>query len=51
MLFCLIFHLLQIYALRIFSWVQNRPRKFKKRFFILCKPYISDDLVFLPNNG
>ena len=25
--------------------------KFKKRFFILCKPYISDDLVFLPNNG
>ena len=25
MLFCLIFHLLQIYALRIFSWVQNRP--------------------------
>ena len=25
--------------------------KIQKTFFILCKPYISDDLVFLPNNG
>jgi len=42
-------------AVGMYSGIFNNPfliwGKFKKRFFRLCKPYISDDLVFLPNNG